>query len=162
MIPGPFLLVFLIKQIIFLGGELALAYLPATSQRRLFRGHCNNRKSVLFWFFSLWALPQKAHLSRRGERGDANVTSGASLPSPPHSCCSTLKAPLSVTDGVESWRVIGSSVTQPRLSGSDTSNNERNARSASRSTIPKKGPICAAQWSVTHRCCSVLTLGQVS
>lgn len=81
MIPGPFLLVFLIKLIIFLRGELALAYLPATSKRRLFRGRCYNRKSVLlFFFFSLWAC-YKRRISQR--RGYANVNSGASLPCPP-------------------------------------------------------------------------------
>lgn len=51
----------------------------------------------------------------------------------------TVKSGLSLTDGGESWRVIGSCVTQTRVSDSDMSNNEGNAWSATHSTVSQKG-----------------------
>lgn len=78
----------------------------------------------------------------------------------PPTSVKTVKAALSLTDGGESRRVIGSSVTQACVSDSDTSNNEGNAWSASHSTISQKGPISAIQWSVTHWCGTHLALGR--
>lgn len=81
--------------------------------------------------------------------GGVNVGTGAFPLSPPTQV-RAVKAGRPLTDGGESRRVIGSSVTHACLSDSHTSHNKGNAWSASHSTISQKGPISAIHCSVTH------------